>query len=332
MPHSTFSFYRTFLPKLAELRDPVVLSFDNKTFLRVYASNAPDMPEHFIHSGNFFALPYSKNPQLRTKERVLALQERVVNEKTNGLMTLNVPVSCDLKTPIWQCEREDRLEALEQGLKAAVWAKEHAQRPDLLYAGFEIGTYDDALYIFDKAWNAGLTQFAAGFGLFSRFITSRREDKIKQFEVLAAFNHVLHERGAIRFHVSGGSALNVLELLAYANVSSADGSSAVLAGLAYGSVVTPSGKTIRADKLREWRCNCDFCSGISENTTLKQLKTSPEARVRHNISIVRLSEARINDALHDNTIAELTKRRLEEYDKEELWRCYSIIKDSNPRT
>ncbi|MGZ7206365.1 MAG: hypothetical protein ACXVIV_06915 [Halobacteriota archaeon] len=203
------------------------------------------MPEHFIHSGNFFSLPYSKRPELRTKERVLALQERLANAKTNGLMTLNVPVSHDLKTPIWQHGIKDRLRALEEGLRAALWAKENAKYPDLLYAGFEITTCDDALYIFNKASDADLTPFAAGFGLFSRSIKFRKEDRLKQFEVLAALNHVLNEHSPIEFHVSGGSALNVLELLAYANESSADGSSAVLAGLAYGSVLTASGRAIR---------------------------------------------------------------------------------------
>ncbi|MGZ7121590.1 MAG: hypothetical protein ACXVIF_06605, partial [Halobacteriota archaeon] len=135
----------------------MVLSFDNKTFLRMYGTNVQDMPAHFIHSGNFFSLPYSKRPELRTKERVLALQEQLVNKKTNGLMTLNVPVSYDLKTPIWQHKTEDRLRALEEGLEAALWAKERARHPDLLYAGFEIGTYDDAVYIFNKASDAGFT-------------------------------------------------------------------------------------------------------------------------------------------------------------------------------
>ena len=142
----------------------------------------------------------SKRPELRTKERILALQERLVNAKTNGLMTLNVPVSYDLKTPIWQYDTKDRLRALEEGLKAALWAKENAKHPDLLYAGFEIGTYDDAMYIFNKASDVGLTRFAAGFGLFSRFIQFRNEDKLKQFEVLAAFNHV--PKRAWRYRIS----------------------------------------------------------------------------------------------------------------------------------
>jgi len=331
MPATSFLFYRTFLPALSELDDAVVLSFDNKTFLRVYGTNVQGMPEHFIHSGNFFALPYSKRPELRTKERILALQERLVNAKTNGLMTLNVPVSYGLKTPIWQYDTKDRLRALEEGLKAALWAKENAKHPDLLYAGFEIGTYDDAMYIFNKASDVGLTRFAAGFGLFSRFIQFRNEDKLKQFEVLAAFNHVLNERGTIEFHVSGGSALNILELLAYANVSSADGSSAVLTGLAYGSVLTASGSLIRANKLKEWGCDCESCSGSDKHTALNQLKSSPEARVRHNICRVRLSEARINEALRENTLAELTERRLKEYDKKELWRCYTMIRKTKSR-
>ncbi len=331
MPATAFIFYRTVLPALSNLDDAVVLSFDNHTFRRAYGTNVQDMPAHFIHSGNFFSLPYSKRPELRTKERVLALQEQLVNKKTNGLMTLNVPVSYDLTAPIWQHKTEDRLRALDEGLEAALWAKDRARHPNLLYAGFEIGTYDDAAYIFHKASDAGFTRFAAGFGLFSRFAKFRTEDKLKQFEVLAAFNQVLNERGALEFHVSGGSALNVLELLAYANVSSADGSSAVLAGLAYGSVLTPSGRSVRANKLKQWRCDCGFCSGMDSNAALRQLKSSSEARVRHNICLVRLSEMRINDALRENTVAELTERRLREYDTKELWRCYAVITQSISR-
>ncbi len=332
MSARTFSFYRTFLPALSELDDAVVLSFDNRAFLRVYGGDGQGAPENFIHSGNFFSPPYSKRPELRTKERVLALQERLVSVKTKGLMTLNVPVSYDLRTPIWQYETADRLRALKEGLDAALWAKENAQHADLLYAGFEVGTYDDAVYIFNKALDEDVTRFAAGFGLFSRFAKFRNEDKLKQFDVLAAFNRVLNERGSIQLHVSGGSGLNVLELLAYANVSSADGSSAVLAGLAYGSVLSDSGRAIRANKLQEWRCDCEACSGTDTRTTLNELKSSPEARVRHNVCLVRRSVARINEALHETTLAEHTERRLREYNKKELWRCYEVITRSRLRT
>ncbi len=331
MPPRTFVFFRTFLPLLSELDDPVVLSFDNTTFHRMYGSNVQRTPAHFIHSGNFFSRPYTQKPELRTKERVLALQERMVNTKTNGLMTLNVPVSYDLTIPIWEHDANDRLRTLKEGLEAACWAKETTSYPDLLYAGFEVGTYDDGVYIFTKASDAGFTRFAAGFGLFSRFTRFRNADRLKQFEVLAAFNDVRAERGDIDFHVSGGSALNVLELLAFANVSSADGSSAVLAGLAYGSVLTASGRSVRANTLKEWKCDCSFCSQIDGQTALKQFTSSPEARVKHNVCLVRRSEARINQALRDNTLAELTEQRLREYEKKELWRCYAILRESNAR-
>ena len=125
--------------------------------------------------------------------------------------------------------------------------------------------------------------------------------------------------------------MNALELLAYANVTSADGSSAVIAGLAYGSVLTASGRLVRADKLTEWTCHCEFCSGKNPLDALKELKRSSEARVRHNVHIMRLSEARINDALENNTIAELTQQRLVEYDKQELWKCHAIVSEKLPR-
>jgi len=331
MPVDSFLFYRTFLPSLYELDDPVVLSFDNTAFSRTYDGNETGMPRHFIHSGNFFSRPYSIKPELRTKERVLRLQEKLINAKTDGFITLNVPVSCEIKTPIWEYAKEIRVKALEKSLKAALWAGAVAKRPDLLYAGFEAGTYNDALYIFDKAWNANFTRLSAGFGLFSRFAKFRAEDRIKQFEVLAAYNRLLRELGDMDFHASGGSALNVLELLAYSNVSSADGSSAVLAGLAYGSVLTTSGRLIRANKLEEWKCDCDFCASKSPRDALTELKCSPEARVKHNIHVIRSSETRINEALKDNAIAELTEERLKEYDNRELWKCYAIVREQKPR-
>jgi queuine/archaeosine tRNA-ribosyltransferase len=331
MSASPFQFYRTFVPMLRGLNDPVVLSFDNTTFAKAYASDPTILPHHFIHSGNFFSPPYSKKPELRTKERVLLLQEQLVNDQTDGLMTLNVPVNGDFKTPYWKHAKADRLKALETSLEAALWAKKNAQRPDLLYAGFEVGTFRDARYIFERALNAGLTKLSAGFGLFSRLAKFRSEDRVKQFEVLAAYNQLLSEFGDVRFHASGGSSLNALELLAYANVTSADGSSAVIAGLAYGSVLTASGRLVRADKLGEWTCNCEFCSSKNPLDVLNELKRSPEARVRHNVHMVRLSEARINDALENNTIAELTQQRLVEYDKQELWRCYAIVSEKLPQ-
>jgi queuine/archaeosine tRNA-ribosyltransferase len=240
-------------------------------------------------------------------------------------MTLNVPVDGDLRTPYWKHAEGDRLKAIETSLEAALWARENAQRPDLLYASFEVGTYKDARYIFEKALNAGLTKLSAGFGLFSRLPNFRTEDRLKQFEVLSAYSQLASEFSETRFHASGGSAPNVLELLAYANVSSADGSSAVLAGLAYGSVLTPAGRLIRAGKLTEWSCNCNFCAGKGSRGALEELKRSCEARVRHNIHIVRLSEARINDALSNNTIAELVEGRLAQYDNKALQKCFAIL-------
>jgi hypothetical protein len=325
MSTAPFQFYRTFIPALRELNDPVVLSFDNTTFAKAYATDVTIIPHHFIHSGNFFSTPYSKKPELRTKERVLSLQEKLVNNKTDGLMTLNVPVNGDFKTPYWKHARVDRLKALEASLEAALWANENTHRPDLLYAGFEVGTFRDSLYIFDRALNAGLTKLSAGFGVFSRLAKFRSEDRVRQFEVLAAYNQFLGEFGEARFHASGGSALIVLELLAYANVTSADGSSAVIAGLAYGSVLTPSGRLVPADKLTQWTCNCEFCSKEGPLEALKELKRSNEARIRHNVHVTRLSVARINDALKNNTIAELAEQRLVEYDKKELWKCHALI-------
>jgi len=331
MSASPFQFYRTFVRTLRGLNDPVVLSFDNTSFAKAYATDPAILPHHFIHSGNFFSPPYSKKPELRTKERVLLLQEKLVNNRTDGLMTLNVPVTGDFKTPYWRHVKADRLKALETSLEAALWAIENAQRPDLLYAGFEVGTLRDARYIFERALNVGLTKLSAGFGLFSRLARFRSEDRVKQFEVLAGYNQVLGEFGDVRFHASGGSSLNTLELLAYANVTSADGSSAVIAGLAYGSILTASGRLVRADKLCEWTCNCEFCSAKSPLDALNELQRSPVARVRHNVNMVRLSEARINDALENNTIAELTQQRLVEYDKQDLWRCHAIVSEKLPR-
>jgi hypothetical protein len=330
MSPKSFQFYRTFIPKLSELCDPVVLSFDNSTFVKSYTLNPAVTPHHFIHSGNFFSQPYVKKPELRTKERILHLQEKLINKKTDGFMTLNVPVYGSLTTPYWQHNEVDRLNAIEKSLEAALWAKENTTRPDLLYAGFELGLYSDASYIFKKAVNADLTNLSAGFGLFSRLARYRQEDRLKQFEVLAAYDHLSREFEGTRFHASGGSALNVLELLAYANVTSADGSSAVIAGLAYGSVLTATGKLIKANKLTQWECNCEFCSGSSPSDVVTELQRSAEARVRHNVNVVRISVARINDALTNNTILELTEQRLTLYKNKALWKCLDIVNNKPP--
>jgi len=111
-------------------------------------------------------------------------------------------------------------------------------------------------------------------------------------------------------------------------VTSADGSSAVIAGLAYGSVLTATGRLVRANKLTQWECNCEFCSGSRPSDVIKELKRSAEARVRHNVHVVRFSLARINDALANNTIAELTEQRLTLYNKT-LWKCLAIV-NKNP--
>ena len=97
MSASLFQFYRTFVPTLRGLNDPVVLSFDNTTFAKAYATDPAIIPHHFIHSGNFFSPPYSKKPELRTKERILSLQEKLVNHRTDGLMTLNVHIRESVK-------------------------------------------------------------------------------------------------------------------------------------------------------------------------------------------------------------------------------------------
>jgi hypothetical protein len=331
MSAKTFQFYRTFVPTVRGLCDPVVLSFDNTTFAKAYTHDPAGTPHHFIHSGNFFSQPYAKKPELRTRERVLLLQEKLINERTDGLMTLNVPVNGNFRTPYWNHAEADRLKAIETSLEAALWARENAQRPDLLYAGFEVGAYRDARYAFERALNADLTKLSAGFGLFSRLAKFRIEDRLRQFEVLSAYRQLSREFAETQFHASGGSALNVLELLACANVTSADGSSAVIAGLAYGSVLTTSGRLVRANRLTEWACNCTFCAGHRPLDALKELKHSPEARVRHNVHILRLSEARINDALANNTIAELVEQRLTQYDNKALWKCFAITNEKPPQ-
>jgi hypothetical protein len=325
MSSKPFKFYRTFVSALHRLHDAVVLSFDNTSFAKACAHDSAEIPHHFIHSGNFFSQPYLKKPELRTRERVLLLQENLMNERTDGLMTVNMPVNGDLWTPYWNRAKADRMNAVEKSLEDALWAFENAQRPGLLYAGFEVGTYDDARFIFERALKADLTNLSAGFGLFSRLAKHRLEDRLRQFEVLNAYKELSGEFDHTRFHASGGSALNVLELLACANVTSADGSSVVIAGLAYGSVLTESGRMIRANKLSEWACNCAFCQAFDSVEALNALKRSPEARVRHNVHVLRLSEARINDALANNTLAELTEQRLIHYNNKELWKCFAML-------
>ncbi len=329
MSINSFTFYRTFLPKLGELTDPVVLSFDNTSFLKIYKNKWNAMPVNFIHSGNFFSQPYTRNPALRTRERILRLQERISNDKTQGLMTLNIPASYDLAIPYWLLSECERIKALNKSFGAALWAKGVAKQPELLYAGYEVGTYEDALYIFYKSLKSDLRCLSGGFGLFTRVTKYRSRDRLKQFEVLSAFNTVMDEFDDAKFHASGGSSLNVLELLAYANTASADGSSAVLSGLMYGSVISKSGKAIKVNKIEKWKCSCEFCTSYQQ--PLNELKASPEARVRHNINVVRDSENEINQALRDNTIEELTKNRLTIYNNDDLWKCYEIIKRKRPR-
>jgi hypothetical protein len=190
MSPKSFQFYRTFIQTLSELCDPVVLSFDNSAFVKSYTLDPAVTPHHFIHSGNFFSQPYVKKPELRTKERILRLQEKLINKRIDGFMTLNMPVSGSLTTPYWQHNEMDRLNAIEKSLEAALWAKENTKHPDLLYAGFEVGLYRDASNIFKKAVNAELTNLSAGFGLFSRQAKHRQEDGFKQFEVLAAYDQL----------------------------------------------------------------------------------------------------------------------------------------------
>ena len=326
---NSFTFYRTFLPKLSELTDPIDLSFDNSSFLKTYRNRLNLMPRNFIHSGNFYSRPYTQKPELRTKERVLMLQERISNDKTQGLMTLNIPVSHDLTIPYWLQPEDKRVKALNASFSAALWAKDSAKNPELLYAGYEVGTFEDALYAFDKSLKAGLTRLSGGFGLFTRSMKYRSLDRLKQFEVLAAFNAILDEFDDAKFHASGGSSTNVLELLAYSNVASADGSSAVLSGLAYGSVINKSGKAERVNRIKKWRCSCEFCASYTQ--PLDELKMSAEARVKHNIYVLRDSERTINQALRDNTIEELTENRLKTYNSADLWKCYEIMKRKRVR-
>jgi len=329
MSVNSFTFYRTFLPKLSELNDPIVLSFDNTSFLKTYMNKLNLMPYNFIHSGNFYSHPYTQKPELRTRERVLMLQERISNDKTQGLMTLNIPVSRCLTIPYWLQSEDKRVKALNESFSAALWAKGAAKSPELLYAGYEVGTLEDALYIFDKSLKAGLTRLSGGFGLFTRLMKYRSLARLKQFEVLAAFNTILDEFDDAKFHASGGSSMNVLELLAYSNVASADGSSAVLSGLAYGSVINKSGKTERVNRIKKWRCSCEFCTSYTR--PLDKLKMSAEARVKHNIYVLRDSEHNINQALRDNTIEELTENRLKTYNSGDLWKCYEIMKRKRAR-
>jgi len=58
---------------------------------------------------------------------------------------------------------------------------------------------------------------------------------------------------------------------------------------------------------------------------------SAEARVKHNIQVLRDSESNINLALRDNTIEELTENRLKTYNSSDLWKCYEIMKRKRAR-
>ncbi|MGZ4863091.1 MAG: hypothetical protein ACXV7G_01240 [Halobacteriota archaeon] len=240
-------------------------------------------------------------------------------------MTLNEPVNGSLATPNWQQNELDRLNAIEKSLEAALWAKENIKRPDLLHAGFEVSLYRDAINIFKKAVNAELTSLSAGFGPFSCQAKYRKEDRFKQFEVLSTYDQQSREFEGTRFHASEGSAVNAFELLACANVTSADGSSAVIAGIAYRSVLTATGKLIKANKLAQWECNCNFCSDRQPHDAVNELQRTAEVRVRHNVNVVRSFVARINDALANDTIAELTEPRLTLYNNKALWKCWDIM-------
>jgi hypothetical protein len=47
--------------------------------------------------------------------------------------------------------------------------------------------------------------------------------------------------------------------------------------------------------------------------------------------MLRLSEARINDALANNTLAELVEQRLIQYDNKALWKCFATLNEKPPQ-
>ena len=269
-----FIFYRTFYPALSKAT-PVTVGFER---VNKYTLTKIKGYEHvWLHSGNWWNL----RPEERTPPRILTALRRLVKVcNVDGLMSLNIPPRPYGKYyDIWNYPKELRYEALNKSLRLSLKLKEILDLDVPLYCCYEIGRLDDALEWYEKALEAGFTEFGAGFAGF-----------LKGRPLPQAFEHIVEVIIAaravcgtdIKFHASGVGSLKLLALIFYAGATSADGSTPIRAALANRIVYDLKGKAFRVDEISTWSCECSFCTNREPQELISLFKESYEARVLHN--------------------------------------------------
>ncbi len=295
-----FEFFTTFTPMLIG-GFPVAVGCDKASKRLAERLKGYDGIQ-FIHSGNPWAIPKEK----RTKEWVLAKAEMLVNERTVGIMSLNVPPSYK-RFDHWNLDRDLRELSAKACLENADWMLKHKKVKVPLYCTIYVSSFDESRRWFKVAIESGHEAFCSGVAEFLMVPKFIKEGMLKIVEVAFGARSVLSD---LSFHLSGVASLNLLPILRYVGASSCDGSTPVRSALAQGVVYDRYGKAHKAADLANWTCDCTFCKARSKEETLKSLKLSPVFRLHHNVTIWKELVEEIKGCEDRRELAELIQERM----------------------
>jgi hypothetical protein len=288
-----FYFFRTFYPKISS-SSPIVVGYENispklVSQLKIY----PGL--QFLHSGNWWNLDAKE----RTPEKVMEKYVQAINKKTYGIMSINVQPKSG--TYIWELPAHERNRANKLSMQHALEMAEIRKCKKIqtdLFCTFEIGTPEDALYWYQHATEIGFDCLGIGAG---KHFSKGQLGKLKLFSILKQ----LEKLNFRRFHVSGCSSLNILILLAYFGVTSADGSTPIISAAGYGTIYDYYGNSFKGVAIKNINCSCPICKKWSKKDIIDNI----ELRILHNNYIWDKIVKEINSAICDNSLKEYIKKR-----------------------
>lgn len=305
-----FEFYSTFVEGLTN-KIPITIPYNLTPAKRKALDNHKSY--RFIHSGNWWNI---KNPEMRSKEKILENQLELCNDKTVGFMSKNVqPGDRDLideenrllkkyknridinKFTYWIMEPSDLTNYFKLNIENANWARDNNRSNVSLYCAIQVIDFDSASEWFEKAVNEGHTHFCIGVSEFLKYPKYKKQGIERLFEIAMGTREVIGEK--FQLHFSGVSSLFLLPILASLGVSSFDGSTPVQSALAYGTIFNEKGYSQRANDLKnnkkkhekffniETECDCEVCYRKTSVDITEQFTQERKSRVIHNLYIWR---------------------------------------------
>ncbi len=299
-----FRFISTFHAKVNQPDLTITVGYNQSTPKMIKLLNEYK-GDSFIHSGNWWNI----KPETRTREVVLEKQEQLwIKGKTIGFMSCNIPASFE-RADYWNMPQKARIKAIEKCLENADWALEHVKNQVPIYCSLEVCTHDEARKWFREALDRGHTHFCRGVAEFLSKPKYRKEGLLKVFEIVIGARSVLGDKP---FHLSGTASPYLMPIFCYLGVSSIDGSTPVTSALGRGTVYDKFFRGHKVREIKEWSCDCSFCSQFSEKEVIKNFNEDNVGRMLHNLELWKKNVKEIQEC-HDRTeLRQLIENRIEE--------------------